>query len=482
MRPFFRSSTAILTATAIASAPGAGGFGVVRAQDTATSAEQALATLLQSIGNENALLQRLEAVEADIAALRSQAEADARTIARLTEEVSAAEASVVALSQALDVVGALGERTADLVNDATETFEEVRTSIPDELQALIDQALGQIEPGDWIEGLEEDEILQRMQEMRGLTEQINQFYLQQRRNLNDRLRDACDDVPVPQTLAPYLSDAVPRSWTADVARIAVEAEVELPDCFNTPTTGDPDGPTLNDDLQEYMASQQASQQMAMAMNSMMMVAMSSGNPYIIAAALVIMALMAIFGDDGSGGGDGDGEGPGDGDAGGDDNADGNGEGNEGTATGQAGQNGDDAGADPDPQAEPVADPAGGGTDEVVPVEQATALPPGFENVAEGIDTHVYVLGQTISFTDLATGEVWDANWPPVVPDTGGVLPDFTPDVRIESASVPDRTFTVTMTLGECEAPRTIEIGADQDQEPNRPGGLIVLSAPGGLCQ
>lgn len=39
----------------------------------------------------------------------------------------------------------------------------------------------------------------------------------------------------------------------------------------------------------------------------MMAAMSTGNPYVIAAAIAVMALMAIFGGDGNGDGDGNGK-------------------------------------------------------------------------------------------------------------------------------------------------------------------------------
>ena len=63
-----------------------------------------------------------------------------------------------------------------------------------------------------------------------------------------------------------------------------------------------------EDLSEFIAEQKASQEMATAMNSMLLAAMSTGNPYVIAAAMVIMAIMAIFGDVGSGDGDGKGGG------------------------------------------------------------------------------------------------------------------------------------------------------------------------------
>lgn len=66
--------------------------------------------------------------------------------------------------------------------------------------------------------------------------------------------------------------------------------------------------TLQNVYSDIVTGNEETLQKISAYSSMMQAAIASGNPYVIAAVIVLIAIMELFGDDGDGGGDGDNEG------------------------------------------------------------------------------------------------------------------------------------------------------------------------------
>ncbi len=405
------------------------------------------------------LLNRLDELEKQLAEFKEAARKQEKLVERLMNQIDdqqtaldAAEASVVTLSQTLASVGALGKNTADLVEEA----EKVLPKASSEMKPLVEQALKMVKTGDWANGLEQEKILDEMHKARDATLAVREEFKQRRDKLSRYLDSACAGSQInahtAQQLASLIGGDVPDTWNPDLAATAARNGILLPSCFQEDTEN---GRTIKDDVYQYIADQQASQQMAMAVNSMMMAAMSTGNPYVIAAVLGFMALMAIFGDNGGGGGNG------------------NGNGNNGTSTGQTqtgdtehgleGQGGQDLDSS---KGVPNDRPPQG-------VDLGRAPRNAYGNVAPGVDTWVEVNNQAITFTDKKSGTRWSVNWPPRFPDSNVRIPAFTKDVKILSASATERQFSVQMMIPPCESAETLEIGA----EPNNPGDLILLRMP-----
>ena len=418
---------------------------------------QAVAELLQMLSEANSLLQRLKVLEEQRA---QDAEAIETLASRVTEQQDAldgVQASIMALSQALASIEALGQQTASLAEEAAAAIPQAS----EELQDLLTQAHGTIQPGNWVEGLGTPDILARLGNVRQTVESVRDEFERQQQKFDTHLSTACNDSPISEAiasqLAPFISGAVPSLWNPGLAALAASNLIPLPACFSTTTEN---GRTVEEELQTYVADRQASQQLAAAMNSMMLVAMSTGNPYVMAAVVAIMVLMAIFSREGGGGGERDSSGPGDD------------EGTSGTTPGTT------------VIKETPGKANGGGVNgngEVVEVPPASTgiVPPStaYPNVAEGMETWVEVNGQAIRFTDSESGEPWEVNWPPAIRGSDKTIPDFTGEVRILAADVKNKIFRVRMRIPFCDGQEEFNIGADPDE----PGGLIVADGLSNAC-
>lgn len=254
----------------------------VLAQATHEPGEAALGETVLSTTDPISLAVRIQQLEAQISSFN-------RTLAGV-ETAMGAMAGAVAATQDL------GQQTAELTRKAQEALTE---TVPAEMQELIENALATVKPGDWAKGLPQEEVLAAIEDARSAAEAVQKRFDETSQALDDKLRQACTGVSTAivgiEQIAP---DGVPPEWSARLAGGATSLGLPLPDCLKSPE--------MSQDITRFLAEQQASQQMAMAMNSMMMSAMATANPYVIAAAMALMVLMAIFGPKGGGGGDGNG--------------------------------------------------------------------------------------------------------------------------------------------------------------------------------
>jgi len=208
----------------------------------------------------------------------------------LESELQRANQTIMALQNGLGAMAKTVAQTQQMGQETQALVDEARTRIPDDLpedlRRAIEGALDKVRPGDWARDLSTDEAVGVIEDLKREAERIREQVEASRNALNDTIRTTC-------------GSAVAADWTADRAVTALETGVSLPSCLQN-EQGEP-----IDDLKDYLAQQQAGQAMAASMNAMMMAAMSTGNPYVIAAAMALMVILAIFGD---GGGDGNGNG------------------------------------------------------------------------------------------------------------------------------------------------------------------------------
>lgn len=222
----------------------------------------------------------------------------------LEGELQRANQTIIALQTGLGAMAKTVAQTQQMGQETQALVDEARTKIPDDLpeefRRAIGDALDKVRPGEWAKDLSTDEAVGVIEDLKREAERIRAQVEASRNALNDAIRTTCGDAPG----VPWLSTgAVAADWTADRAVAALQRNVPLPPCLRE-EQGQP-----IDSLKDYLEKQQAGQAMAASMNSMMMAAMSTGNPYIIAAAMALMVILAIFGD-GGGSGDGDGNGGG----------------------------------------------------------------------------------------------------------------------------------------------------------------------------
>ena len=418
MNWFCRSTTALLASSAIAITP----IGATAQTSSEPNAEQleALRALIAASQGSSEIAEKLRQLDASVAALRAQVETDAAKIDGLVS-------ALATMAQTLVSVEALAKEAESQLAEARSAAEGIKD---DTFVGLLDGVGKVVEDAANIADLPVDDALAKMDEVRRAAEALRAEFLRQGEVLQDTLNTVCTEA-IPANLrgplGTIIGGSIPPNWTASIAATAVENGLDLPDCFNTP---DENGRSAEQEVMDYLVKRQASQEMANAMNTIMMMAMSTGNPYIIAAAVAIMALMAIFGD--SGGGDGDGQGESEGHDYGQPATTGNGtEHKEGE-----GEN----------QAVPPNTPGPGNT-----ATPPVALPslPLHPNVREGLDTIVQVQGQIITLVDARTKEEWPFAWPDRFAPMDIEIPDFSNDVFIEAANAVERTITVTLEVPMC---------------------------------
>lgn len=174
-----------------------------------------------------------------------------------------------------------------------------------------------VKSGDWTKDLEDNEILSHIKKLTEQSEKLKKYIDLQRDRVNNSISSVCG-TENPQTWKPLIKAGltnIPDHWSTNFAANARSLGVELPPCFNKkPPNSDT---TVAQDIDRYQKTIDSGKELQFAISNMMMMAMSTGNPYIIAAAMVLRAIMAIF-SDGGGDGEGDGEGDGSGDDGGGD--------------------------------------------------------------------------------------------------------------------------------------------------------------------
>lgn len=331
----------------------------------------------------------------------------------LERELQRANQTIIALQTGLGAMAKTVAQTQQMGQETQALVDEARTRIPDDLpeefRRAIEDALDKVRPGDWAKDLPTDEAVGVIDDLKREAERIRAQVEASRNALNEAIRTTCGDA----TGVPWLSTgAVTADWTADRAVAALQRNVPLPPCLQN-DQGQP-----IDSLKDYLEKQQAGQAMAASMNSMMMAAMSTGNPYIIAAAMALMVILAIFGD-GGGNGDGDGE------------RDGNGGGG-----------------------------IAGATTTTTPTTTTTSTTTATVGQQQAGNVGHYarfeVLDQLVTVNPVKQGEFagFSAVWGPPSFRVAGrddpiTLPAFTNDIFVDAVDGPSESFSIRMTLDGC---------------------------------
>lgn len=326
-----------------------------------------------------------------------------RALQRANQTIIALQTGLGAMAQTVAQTQQMGQETQALVDEAR---TKIPDDLPEEFRRAIEGALDKVRPGDWARDLPTDEAVGVIEDLKREAERIRAQVEASRNALNDAIRTSCGDAPG----VPWLTTGtVAADWTADRAVAALERGVQLPPCLQN-EQGEP-----IDSLKDYFAQQQAGQAMAASMNAMMMAAMSTGNPYVIAAAMALMVILAIFGDGGG-------------------NGDGNGDGNSGGGGGIA------PGPSPTPPGPPTPS---------APIGQQQA-----GNV--GDYARFEVLGSQVTVNPVTPGAFagFSASWGPPSFLVAGrdepiTLPAFTNDTFVDAVDGPSKSFGIRMTLEGC---------------------------------
>lgn len=377
-----------------------------------TISPQTVMVLAQATRGEGPLFDRFKTLEERIRELQTAFAAQGR-------QIEAGQQALSALASTLKESGALKGASDTTLGDVKEALGDGSP-----LLEAISKAASSVQTGSWVDGKSTHEILEAMKETRGSIEEAKRQFEARQRQLNEQIGRLCAGVQprALQGLAAALPAGVPGLWNAAAAVQALQAGLALPDCFNQAVPGT-NGRTLQAEIDTHLREQQAIDRLAGAVNSMMMMAYATGNPYVIVAAFAIMLLMAVLGKPGGGGGA------------------------EGDSDKSVAKNGQ--GEDKDPNNRKLPDPENGGS------------PNQYDNVEPGIGPTVRVLegGATIIFRD-AEG-TWTVTWNPP-PETVGVegekgrpLPPFSTDVRFLSVDIAKKTFTVRMPLEGCGGPQDV---------------------------
>jgi len=380
----------------------------------------------------SALDKRLQGLEARVETLTGALDSAHTTI-------SALETGMGAMAKMIASVQDLGSETQTLIDEARDKLPD---ELSDQMKSVVEKALETIRPGEWTKDLETNEILKALRESHAAAEAVQKRYEAARDELDQTLLTECSGVSTKiDGINAIVPDGVPSRWTAELAATAVRAELSLPDCL----LNDDNKP--REDLNEFIAEQEASQEMATAMNSMMMAAMATANPYIIAAALAIMAIMAIFGDDGGGEGDGNGS-----------------EGESDTSGGEADTSeiATRGGTQGNPENDEQESPESTGSPE--PSENTNTgpgtigieLPGAYSNVEPGFGATVSVRGDgpTIVFTSTDDpSKTWKIDWGPPSLLTGEgdevELPEFSDTMKFISVDLEQKSFVISMPVAGC---------------------------------
>lgn len=404
-------------------------FGAELADRTDTS------VLLKNIAN---LIARVDDMEA--------------RLAEAQQKVSGAEMALATMAQTAMDPEALGRKTEELLNQA---MGAIPGNLPPETKVLLEKAMGAIQTGDWVQGLPQSEIIGAIETARQAAADLDRRLDERRAAINAKLQSACAGVSASATtgLADLTDIGDGATWTAALAAAAASANLALPDCMKS----GPDG-AVDQDISEFIAEQQASQQMMTAMNAMMMPAIATGNPYVIAAALAFMAIMALFSSKGKGGG-----------------GDGKGSGKQTASGGQVG---------PGQQSAPDSDST----------SRRTTTPSNpdstYRNIKTGMGATVSVVKREnetlLRFRSTTPPEtVWTPTWAKPArlnekkQPIGGFLPPFSDAVRIDAVDFTNKRVTVTLPgeaiNAQCKTPQTFTLYA------NKEGYLMISEGNLAVC-
>lgn len=205
-----------------------------------------------------------------------------------------------ALTKMLKESGQLKGLTSGQKDKVTQS---ISNKVSGKTKKLMNDIAKNIHIGDWTDGLQDSDVLKNLKALTKQSQELKKMIEKQRESINKSIEHVCQGEN-PRAWPPLAQaglSEIPEHWSTQLATNVRTLGVKLPNCFDKPSSNS--SGTVGDDVERFQKTLETGQELQFAISNMMMMAMSTGNPYIIAAAMVLMAIMAIFSDDGGDGGE-----------------------------------------------------------------------------------------------------------------------------------------------------------------------------------
>ena len=421
-----------------------------------------VARVVEALSSANPLLDRLGALE-------EQASSDAEEMRRLSTLVAEQQKTLAASTEMMQALARSIGQGEDHRRRTEEAIERARGELEGaspELAERLDEALETLSSGRWTDENDKTDMEERLAKVEKTLRSAEKEIRRERKALEKRISTSCKDEKVSdetvRRLSPHVEGKVPTRWSADLAMLATEHGVALPECF---TELDEHGKALEEEVRKLKKDIKAIKSTVDALGMVIVLASAVINPFLGGTMAVILLLRKLFSKKG-GGGDGEGKAAGKG----------KGESPDESAAGRT----KSRKVKEERRKPESADRAGRETMRSGPPKAPGTTkwrPHLHRNVAEGVGAIVEVRGQNIQIIDEVSGEIWHGTWPPRVEGGEGQIPEFTIEAKIIEASVSNKTMTVEMYIEACEGLPVAQLEIGVDPARAEEGGLLVTEVP-----